>query len=62
MISATADSTDWLFTEDHWGTDYASIVLYDKCIHLVPDVVYLFTRAVIAEKIRILIANQPTDR
>ena len=53
-MSGTPDSTDWLFTEGHWGTDYVSIDLYDKCIHLVPDVVYLFTRAVIAEKIRIL--------
>lgn len=53
-MSGTPDSTDWLFTEGHWGTDYVNIDLYDQCIHLVPNVVYLFTRAVIAEKIRIL--------
>lgn len=50
-MSGTPDSTDWLFTAEHWGTDCVSIDLYDKCIHLVPNVVYLFTRAAIAEKI-----------
>ena len=53
-MSGTPDSTDWLFTEGHWGTNYVNIDLYDKCIHLVPDVVYLFTRAVVVEKIHIL--------
>lgn len=51
VMSGTPASTDWLFTADHWGTEYTSIDLYDQCVHLVPDVVHLFTRAGIAERI-----------
>ena len=50
-MSGTPSSTDWLFTAEHWGTEYTNIDLYEECIHLVPDIVYLFSRVVIAEKI-----------
>lgn len=51
VMSGTPASTDWLFTADHWGTEYTCIDLYNQCVHLVPDVVHLFTRAGIAERI-----------
>lgn len=51
VMSGTPASTDWLFSEEHWGTEYTSIDLYDQCVHLVPDKVHLFTRAGIAERI-----------
>lgn len=51
VMSGTPASTDWLFTAEHWGTEYTSIDLYNQCVHLVPDVVHLFTRAGIAERI-----------
>lgn len=40
-MSGTPESADWLFTDDIWSSKYTSIDLYDKCIHLVPDRVYL---------------------
>lgn len=51
VMSGTPASTDWLFSEEHWGTEFVSIDLYDKCVHLVPDKVHLFTRASIPERI-----------
>lgn len=51
VMSGTPESTDWLFTADHWGAENTSIDLYDKCVHLVPDKVYLMTQSVIAERI-----------
>lgn len=51
VMSGTPEATDWLFTEEHWGTQYSSIDLYDQCVHPVPDMVHLFTRASIAERI-----------
>ena len=51
VMSGTPASTDWLFSKEHWGTEYTSIDLYDQCVHLVPDKVHLFTRAGIAERI-----------
>ena len=50
-MSGTPAATDWLFTEEHWGTEYTSIDLYDQCIHLVPSNVHLLCRSVIAERI-----------
>ena len=51
VMSGTPASTDWLFSAEHWGTEYTSIDLYNRCVHLVPDKVHLFTRASIAERI-----------
>ena len=51
MISATADSTDWLFPEDHWGTSFAELDVYDRCIHLVPDSVFMMCRQVVTDRI-----------
>lgn len=51
VMSGTPASTDWLFSAEHWGTEYTSIDLYDRCVHLVPDVVHLFPRAGITERI-----------
>lgn len=51
VMSGTPESTDWLFTPEHWGTEYTSIDLYDQCIHLVPNIVYLIRRSIVPEKI-----------
>lgn len=51
MISATADSTDWLFPEDHWGTSFAELDVYDRCIHLVPDSVFMMCRQIVTDGI-----------
>lgn len=54
VMSGTPAPTDWLFTDEHWGTQYASIDLYDKCIHLVPDSVFLMCREAVPERIHTL--------
>ncbi|MCI7727068.1 MAG: hypothetical protein MSH58_08040 [Clostridiales bacterium] len=56
-MSGTPESVDWLFSEEHWGTEYTSIDLYNRCIHLVPNNVYLFTRSIIPERIHYLWAQ-----
>ena len=56
VMSGTPDPTDWLFTDGYWGTEYTSLDLYDRCIHLVPDVVTLISKAAVAERIRILLS------
>lgn len=50
-MSGTPAAADWLFTEEHWGTEYTNIDIYDQCVHLAPDKVYLFTRSIIPERI-----------
>ena len=50
-MSGTPAPTDWLFTSDHWGTQYTSINLYDTCVHLVPNSVFLMCRAAVPERI-----------
>lgn len=54
VMSGTPTPTDWLFTDEHWGTQYASIDLYDKCIHLVPDSVFLMCHEAVPERIHAL--------
>lgn len=54
VMSGTPAPTDWLFTDGHWGKQYASIDLYDRCIHLVPDSVFLMSREAVVERIHTL--------
>ena len=54
VMSGTPAPTDWLFTDGHWGTQYTSIDLYDRCIHLVPDSVFLMSREAVVERIHAL--------
>lgn len=53
-MSGTPEAADWLFSEEHWGGEYSVIDLYERCVHLVPDKVYLFTRSIIPERIHYL--------
>lgn len=48
LMSGTPEPIDWLFQEEHLG-ECSNIDIYDECIHLVPDRVYLLKRAVVAE-------------
>lgn len=48
LMSGTTEPIDWLFTEEHLG-EYADIDIYDQCIHLVPDCVYLLKKEVVTE-------------
>ena len=51
VMSGTMRPAEWLFTEEHWGVKYVDIDLYDQCIHLVPDKVYLLSKDVVADRI-----------
>lgn len=45
LMSGTPEPIDWLFQEEHLG-ECTNIDIYDQCIHLVPDWVYLLEKTV----------------
>ena len=51
LMSGTQEPIDWLFTEEFLDEEYTTLDLYDTCVHLVPDVVSMMKKEVVAERI-----------
>lgn len=51
LMSGTQEPVDWLFSEAYLGEEYTIIDLYDQCIHLVPDIISMMKKEVVAERI-----------
>lgn len=51
LMSGTQEPIDWFFSQDHISEEHTTIDLYDTCIHIVPDIVSLMKKDVVAERI-----------
>ena len=51
MMSGTQEPIDWMFTEEYGLGEYVNIDLYDECVHLAPDSVFLMSNDVVAERV-----------
>ena len=51
MMSGTQEPIDWMFTEEYGLGEYVNIDLYEECVHLVPNKVFMMSADDVAERV-----------